>query len=98
MNVPAPKFLLEKDHIFFVSKIHIEGYETSRHGNRIEANQINTAAIEPNPHAAHDVAERIATSALNACAKWCGRDHIALLIACLGGSARISQSATRLIL
>jgi hypothetical protein len=96
--VPSAKFLLEKDNVVFTSKIHIEGYDAARSGDRIEANHINTALIEPNPYSAHKAAEGIALSAFNACAK-CGRSaHVALLIAGLGGSALISQSATCLVL
>jgi len=95
--VASPKFLPEKDDIFFVSKIHVEGYGAARRWDGSEAGQINTAAIEPNPYAAHEVAERIAASAVNACTKSCGNAHVALLVAGLGGSARISQPATCLV-
>jgi hypothetical protein len=97
-NVPLAKFLPEKNDIFFASKIEIEGDDATRHWNGSEANHIDAAVIEPNPYAAHEVAERIAASGFNACAKPCGSIHVALLIAGFGGSARISQSTTCLIL
>jgi len=96
-NVPPPKFLPEKDDIFFASKIEIEGDDATRHCDGSEANHINATVVEPNPYAAHKVAECIAAPAFNACAKPCGNIHVALLIAGSGGSARISQSTTCLI-
>ncbi len=85
----ASQFLTEQDDIFFASKIEIEGDDATRHSDGSEANHINAAVVEPNPYAAHEVAERIAASAFNACAKPCGSIHVALLIAGSGGSARI---------
>jgi hypothetical protein len=96
-NVPPPKFLLEKDDIFFASKIEIEGDDATRHCDGSEANHINATVVEPNPYAVHKVAECIAAPAFNACAKPCGNIHVALLIAGSGGSARINQSTTCLI-
>jgi hypothetical protein len=67
--VLPPKFLPEKDGIFFVSEIHIEGYVATPRWGRIEADYVNAAPIEPDTHAAHQVAEHIATPVFNACAK-----------------------------
>jgi hypothetical protein len=97
-NVPPPKFLSEKHDIFFASKIEIEGNDATRHWDGGEANHINATVVEPNPYAAHEVAEGIAASASDACTKPCGSIHVALLIAGSGGSARISQSTICLIL
>jgi hypothetical protein len=96
--VPAPEFLSEKEYIFFASKISIEGQAAARFGDRIEADQINTTVIEPNPNAAHEAAERISGSAFDACAKRCRSAHVALLIPWLSGSTLISRSATRPVL
>jgi hypothetical protein len=96
--VPSSELVSEKDDIFFVSEIHIERCDAAPPWDRIETTHVNTAAIEPDPHAAHKIAERIATSAFNACAECRRSAHIALLVACRGGSALISQSATCLVL
>jgi hypothetical protein len=90
--VPSSEFVLEEGDIYFVSEIHIERYEAARRWDKIKSNHINTAAIEPDPHATHKIAERITTSAFNACAKCRRSAHVALLVACRGGSALISQS------
>ena len=92
--MPSSEFVLEEGDIYFVSEIHIERYEAARRWDKIKSNHINLAAIEPDPHATHDIAERIATSAFNSCAKYRRSAHIALLVACRGGSALLSLSAT----
>jgi hypothetical protein len=84
--MPPSEFVLEEDDIYFVSEIHIERYEAARRWDEIKSNHINTAAIEPHPHAIHDTAERITTSAFNPCAKCRRSAHAALLVACSAGA------------
>ena len=95
--MPPAKFLPEKDDIFFASKIEIEGDDATRHWDGGEANHINATVVEPNPYAAHEVAERIAASAFYACTKPCGSIHVAPLLPVPAGAHESLQSTTCLI-